>query len=538
MVKQKFFVFNHSLRLMNRYFITTGTELPQQEQQFQNPKSHYVTKSVYAFAHALDRCYRDGSGSCNISAQTFVTYLKDEINKNTKETYKVWKYRIKTDGHFGYESLLDNENKCDLNAEQNTSCLINTSIDAGSCPDDQIWTRSSYGSNCARRCHSCPKFTRKLNEETCRPIGIDYNVKNGSNSKRETLYPLDHELDNDWTPLIIFLWVLTIIGLVCVLIVAVIFFKFRKTPVVLLSHGWRPLLIGLAILFLDTFVELERPSTLVCTFRRFVLGIGLTTVYGVLFVRGFSRYRILHELLEERKSHIAQVKMQRLIFSLLLTIQLLISVVWCMIKSPDAITDFKPKSDDPGMLKCNTDEIARFFTQAYNFILITITTFFAIRTRNIPCAFGEAKWTFYAMLSNWVVGLAFAISHYTNLNNYPAARVSLSVTTILSSFLILFLLALPKLYILLIKPERNVMCDDLEELEHSVYDESQTDAGSGDKNVPKIKVGNIESEPDLIQKAESKDKVQTERQQSETKQPEDKLLTEEEPKDIIVHSPE
>ena len=82
------------------------------------------------------------------------------------------------------------------------------------------------------------------------------------------------------------------------------------------------------------------------------------------------------------------------------------------------------------------------------------------------------------------------------------------------------------------------MCDDLEELEHSVYDDSQTDAGSDDKNVPRIKVGHIESEHDLIQKAESKDNVQTERQKSETKQPGDKLLTKEEPKDIIVHSPE
>ena len=80
------------------------------------------------------------------------------------------------------------------------------------------------------------------------------------------------------------------------------------------------------------------------------------------------------------------------------------------------------------------------------------------------------------------------------------------------------------------------MCDDLEELENSVYDEYV--ANGAKKNVPKIEVEKIENEPDLIQKAESKDNIQTEKQQSETKQPEEKLLNEEDSKDVIVHSPE
>merc|ERR1719367_1281776 len=141
---------------------------------------------------------------------------------------------------------------------------------------------------------------------------------------------------------------------------------------------------------------------------------------------------------------------------------------------------------------------------------------------------------FYAMLSNWVVGLAFAVAHYTNLDNYATARVSL--TTIISTYFVMLFMSLPKIYIILIKPERNVMCDDLEELENSVYDEYV--ANGAKKNVPKIEVEKIESEPDLIQKAESKDNIQTEKQQSETKQPEEKLLNEDDSKDVIVHSPE
>lgn len=423
-----------------------------------------------------------------------------------------------------------------MDIEQENQCEIDTNVakDNGACPENQIWpSRSSYETNCPRKCKSCSRYSEKIDDEHCQRISLN---KDKNDKDRATMYPLDHKLGNDWTPLIYFLWTLTFIGLAYLLFIAIVFFVYRKTPVVRLSHGWRPLMLGMAILLLDTFVELEKPSTLVCTFRRFILGIGLTTTYGVLFVRGFSKYRILHELLEERKSHIAQVKMQRLIFALLITVQLLISVVWCMIKSPGVTTDFEPNSDEPGMMRCNTDEIARFFTQAYNFILITVTTFFAIRTRNIPCAFSEAKWMFYAMLSNWVVGLAFAVAHYTNLDNYATARVSLSLTTIISTYLVMLFMSLPKIYIILIKPERNVMCDDLEELENSVYDEY--DANRAKKNVPKIEVEKIGSEPDLIQKAESKDNIQTEKLQSETKQPEEKLLNEEDSKDVIVHSPE
>ena len=209
-----------------------------------------------------------------------------------------------------------------------------------------------------------------------------------------------------------------------------------------------------------------------------------------------------------------------------------------MIKPPDTVREFAPQSTDDGELKCNTDEIARFFSQAFNFILITVTTFFAIRTRNIPCAFGEAKYMFWAMLSNWVVGLAFAITHYTNLDNYAIGRASLSLTTIISTYLVMLLMSVHKLYILLIRTDLNVMCDDMETLEHSVYDESLSTGNGAQKDIPKIEVENIEEEPDLIEKAESKENVRTEKEQSEMKQPKEKLLNKEDSTDVIIHSPE
>ena len=78
----------------------------------------------------------------------------------------------------------------------------------------------------------------------------------------------------------------------------------------------------------------------------------------------------------------------------------------------------------------------------------------------------------------------------------------------------------------------------METLEHSVYDESLSNGNGAQKDVPKIEVETIEEEPDLIEKAESKENVQTEKEQSEMKQPKEKLLNEEDSTDVIVHSPE
>ena len=82
------------------------------------------------------------------------------------------------------------------------------------------------------------------------------------------------------------------------------------------------------------------------------------------------------------------------------------------------------------------------------------------------------------------------------------------------------------------------MCDDMETLEHSVYDESQSNGNGAQKDVQNIEVEAIEEEPDLIEKAECKKNVRTEKEQSEMKQPKEKLLNEEDSTDVIVHSPE
>ena len=510
-----------------------------EDMKINNQKVQYVVSSVNAYAIALDKCLKDNNASCNLSSQSFADMVRNEVKKIVNPTIVISKYRIKNNGRTGYEQI----GECNSTDEEVECTTINTTLNDGGCLKNQVLRRDpNHNSDCPKICLGCQN-NHYLENKSCyqckKGTYVNHSAPAGSKCYNLTSdYPLT--LDS---PAVIIIWCLTFIGLVCVLIVIGTFLKYRKTPVVLITHGCKPLLLGLIILFLDTFVELEKPSTPVCTFRRFILGIGLTTVYGSLFMRSLSRYRIQNALLEERKSHFAQVQTQRLLLLLLITIQLVISVIWCLIKPPHAEIEWYPGTNRTGIEKCNTDELARFFSQAYNFILITVCTYYALRTRKVEGAFDESKWIFYALSSNWVVGLIFAAVHYSNLQNYAVARVALCFTTTISAFLILFFVFLPKIYIILLRPDLNVMCDDMEELNFSISSGPSSPRDSlkniETKTMPKITENTPDNKVDAIERVDSKDDGNDDKPLSTIlRSPESTLLSSQLSKEVIVHSPE
>lgn len=225
----------------------------------------------------------------------------------------------------------------------------------------------------------------------------------------------------------------------------------------------------------------------------------------------------------------------------LIMIQIVISVIWCLIETPRVKIEWvNPNSMDPGCEKCNVDEIARFSSQAYNFVLITFTTYFAIRTRDLSCG---SKWIFRAMISNWIVGFIFAAVHYTNLKNYAVARVALCFATSLSAYLYLFLYFGPKVYIILFKPEKNIECDDMEELDHSDDERSRSSINDEKDNLmdktstnqlTHIKEEECEKDMEEVDKKSNKEGDETKVLNASAKALEQTLS----PDEIVVHSPE
>ena len=192
------------------------------------------------------------------------------------------------------------------------------------------------------------------------------------------------------------------------------------------------------------------------------------------------------------------------------------------------------------MIKCNTTELTRFFSQTYNFVLITICTYFAIQTRNFGGAFDEAKWIAYSMYGNWIIGITFAAVHYGNLKNYAIQRVALSISTSFSGYLFLIFIFMPKINIIIFKPEKNVKCDDTEELEcsaensfpHSLIEDMSKPTET--KCLPPIKEEGEETDVNLIKRATSADDIKMDDKRESTSIPLEQKLMETE---VIVHVP-
>ncbi|EDX06188.1 GD10163 [Drosophila simulans] len=93
---------------------------------------------------------------------------------------------------------------------------------------------------------------------------------------------------------------------------------------------------------------------------------------------------------------------------------------------------------------------------SYPIFLIVICTVYAVLTRKIPEAFNESKHIGFTMYTTCVIWLAFVPLYFGTANHVPLRITSMSVTISLSASVTIACLFSPKLYIILIRPERNV----------------------------------------------------------------------------------
>ncbi|KPM05105.1 metabotropic glutamate receptor 1-like protein 1, partial [Sarcoptes scabiei] len=87
----------------------------------------------------------------------------------------------------------------------------------------------------------------------------------------------------------------------------------------------------------------------------------------------------------------------------------------------------------------------------FDFVLIGFCTLYAIKTRNVPENFNEAKFIGFTMYTTLVIWIAFVPIYYNSDENV----ITLSLCISFSAIVALVLLFFPKLYIILFKPEKN-----------------------------------------------------------------------------------
>ncbi|XP_018407335.1 PREDICTED: uncharacterized protein LOC108783290 [Cyphomyrmex costatus] len=245
-------------------------------------------------------------------------------------------------------------------------------------------------------------------------------------------------------------------GMLVTLFVCGVFLKHNDTPVVRASGRELSyvLLSGILLCYLVTFTLIFKPTHIVCGIQRFAAGFCFTVVYAALLTKTNRISRIFNAGSAKRPSFISP-RSQLIICSGLISVQILINLVWMIIDPARAMYHYPTMEDN--LLVCNNYiDTSYMIAFTYPIILIIVCTIYAVLTRKIPEAFNESKHIGLTMYTTCVIWLAFVPLYYGTGSNVALRITSMSVTISLSASVTVVCLFSPKLYIILIRPERNV----------------------------------------------------------------------------------
>ncbi|KAG5884332.1 hypothetical protein JTB14_007841 [Gonioctena quinquepunctata] len=89
-------------------------------------------------------------------------------------------------------------------------------------------------------------------------------------------------------------------------------------------------------------------------------------------------------------------------------------------------------------------------------VLITTCTVYAVKTRKIPENFNESKFIGFTMYTTCIIWLAFIPIYFGTGNAYETQLTTLCVATSMNATVALVCLYSPKVYIIVLHPDKNV----------------------------------------------------------------------------------
>ncbi|XP_051499935.1 metabotropic glutamate receptor 6-like isoform X2 [Apus apus] len=244
------------------------------------------------------------------------------------------------------------------------------------------------------------------------------------------------------------------------------FVKHHETPIVKASGRELSyvLLAGIALVYIITFIMVAEPGVGVCALRRLFLGLGMSLTYAALLTKTNRIYRIF----EQGKRSVTPPRFISPTSQLVITfslsgLQLLAAALWLILRPPHALIDYEMgRTPDPedarGVLRCDMAEGGTLACLAYALLLMLTCTVYAVKARGVPETFNEAKPIGFAMYTTCVVWLAFGPIFFGAAQSAERVHMqtaTLTVSMSLSASVPLGLLYAPKVYVILLHPERN-----------------------------------------------------------------------------------
>ncbi|KAM9172068.1 metabotropic glutamate receptor 5 isoform 1-T1 [Pangshura tecta] len=458
-----------------KYNKTCNSQLTLKTQHVQDSKMGFVINAIYSMAYGLHNMQMslcpgyaglcdamkpiDGQKLLDSLMKTNFTGVSGEVilfdeNGDSPGRYEIMNFKQMGKDYFDYINVgsWDNgELKMDDDEIWSKKNTVIRSVCSEPCEKGQIKVIRKGEVSCCWTCTPCKENEFVSDEYTCKACQL------GS-------WPTDDLTGCDLIPVQYLRWgdpepiaavVFSCLGLLATLFVTAIFIMYRDTPVVKSSSRelCYIILAGICLGYLCTFCLIAKPQRIYCYLQRIGIGLSPAMSYSALVTKTNRIARILagsKKKICTKKPRFMSACAQLVIAFILICIQLGIIVALFIMEPPDIMHDYP--SIREVYLICNTTNLGVVTPLGYNGLLILSCTFYAFKTRNVPANFNEAKYIAFTMYTTCIIWLAFVPIYFGS--NYKIITMCFSVS--LSATVALGCMFVPKVYIILAKPERNV----------------------------------------------------------------------------------
>ncbi|XP_077291377.1 metabotropic glutamate receptor 5-like isoform X2 [Arctopsyche grandis] len=443
----------------------------------QDSKMSFVIKALYTMAHGLHdmaKALCGTRGSCPalfpFNGTLFKSYLMNvsfttedgelvEFDKHGDPPgrYEIMNYQLLENGTFDYVHIGDwNGGEIRLfnttNIQYGTQTKPPTSVCSRPCDPGYYKNFQTGGQEkrCCWACVPCDKHEMLFNETTCLPCRLGWYP---NDNKTECLEATEEHVRWSDSQAIVAI-TFSCIGFIATALTAVVFIRHNNTPVVKSSTRELSYLIlaGMTLSHAATFPILAKPAPLTCALSRTMPGISFAMIYASLLTKTNRIARILagsKKRFPTRKPRLMSGTAQVVMSGLLVGVEVAVAVSMLILEPARA--DHVYPSRSRSQLVCDTSARGVLAPLAFDFLLVALCTLYAVKTRNVPENFNEAKFIGFAMYTTCVIWVAFVPIYFGS----ESKIITMCMCVTLSAMVTLIFLFLPKLYIILFRPERN-----------------------------------------------------------------------------------
>ncbi|KAL3220132.1 hypothetical protein MRX96_005522 [Rhipicephalus microplus] len=439
-----------------------------------------VKSAVFMVAYALHDMLLDHCGNSSqpgdnctrqvhVSGEQFVEYLRnvsgvhkgDSVEMYSHACYDVVNFQALDDGQYEFVdvAMWSDEERIFMYAEPKWG----DSDEDGN--DDEVPV-SQCGKPCARGYIKVPESNTNLCCWKCVQCGSNQyvqseyrcgNCEEGTwpNATLNGCDPIQQKY-LQWTEsAVIVVMLVSALALATAACVSAIYARYINTPLIKASSRELSfvILVGIIVSQASTFAILAKPSPTSCLMERLFPVLSIAAVHAAIFTKTNRIARILavsEKRIFQRRLRFMSTTAQLTTTGVLIMGQIIITGTMLVIERPGTILVYP--ASNRAVLLCDTSELSSFLPLAYDFVLIAMCTVYAVKTRNVPENFNEAKMIGFAMYSTVVIWVAYIAVYIGNEDN---RELALCLAISISSIIVLALLFLPRVYIVLFHPEKN-----------------------------------------------------------------------------------